>query len=629
MKHNGVTVVISLVLFSTQNYHGSVWSVAERFSNVGEYSNELLHKENRSQEITDYNTPGIANSISSKELELVHFACQNNSDCPPWAYCRNSSCACVDGHHTSRCDHNTLELSVLECNCVTYDNATGHVFAGLCIENCGNHNPSQYFRLPFNVNEINYIMCEQKWNRTGRLCGKCLPGHSPLVYSFDIKCVKCEKGKMNIWKYIFVAFGPLTVFYFFMLFFKIKATSSHLHGYLCFSQALSMPAFLRVALISVQNNPTSKLVLKIFGALYSIWNLDILKGIYPEICLDVSTLTALAIDYTLAVYPVVLTVLSYILIELHDRNYRVIVFLWKPFRCVFMLFRRNWDTRTTVIDAYATFFLLSFLKVLSVSFDLLIPSHVHNLHGGKSSYVLYYDGTIDYFGREHLPYAILAILFGLIFAVLPTALLILYPFRWFQRTLSCLRIRLDLLHAIMDSFQGCYKDGTEPGTRDCRHFAAMNLIAGFILFCLFSTTLSSVYFPAASAVLTLIVIVIVTVQPYKSNLANYNKVDTFFLGFLGLFYAMVGCGTISELKQQNFTRVIQAIIFTTGIVPLLYMSCIAIHWILSRMRRVTRLVSRVRRGYQHLGNEESLPDRVANPEQYTGENLQEPTVDIN
>lgn len=627
-KRNAVTIVITVVVL------GSVWSAAERFSDISESRNNLLHKENRKQEDTTeynvnagrFNAPGIVNSINDKEHD---FACKKDSECPPWAYCRNSSCACTDhGHHKTMCDRNTLVLSVLKCNCVTYDNATGHVFAGLCIENCENHYESQYHPLPFDVNEINYIMCKKKWNRTGRLCGKCFSGHSPLVYSFDMKCVVCEEGNKNIWKYISVAFGPLTVFYFFVLFFKIKATSSHLHGYICFSQALSMPAFLRVALISEQNNQTYKLILKIFGAMYSIWNLDILKGIYPEICLDVSPLTALAIDYTLAVYPIVLTVLSYVLIELHDRNNRVIVFIWRPFRCVFLLFRRNWDTRTTVLDAYATFFLLSFLKVLSVSFDLLVPIRVINLQNGKSSHVLYYDGTIDYFGRDHLPYAILAILFGLIFAVLPTAFLILYPFRWFQRALSCLGIRMDLLQAIMDSFQGCYKDGTEPGTRDCRQFAATNLTAGFILFSLFAMTLNSVYFPLASAALSIIVIVIIIVQPYKNNMANFNKVDTIFLGCLALFYSMVASCNISMLEQQNFRQVIHIIMIATAILPLIYMSCITTHWILSRMRKVKELVSRVRartRGYQQLGNEESLPDRVANPEQYTGEDLHEPT----
>ena len=33
-----------------------------------------------------------------------------------------------------------------------------------------------------------------------------------------------------------------------------------------------------------------------------------------------------------------------------------------------------------------------------------------------------------------------------------------------------------MLHVFMDSFQGCYKDGTEPGTRDCRWFSAVPFI---------------------------------------------------------------------------------------------------------------------------------------------------------
>ena len=113
----------------------------------------------------------------------------------------------------------------------------------------------------------------------------------------------------------------------------------------------------------------------------------------------------------IAVYPFFLTVVSYILIELHDRNFRVLVFLWKPFRCIFTLFRRNWDIRTSVIDAYATFFQLSCFKILCISCDLLIPTFVYTLGDNRSDLVLYYDGTVDYFGREHLPYAIIALAF--------------------------------------------------------------------------------------------------------------------------------------------------------------------------------------------------------------------------
>ncbi len=122
-----------------------------------------------------------------------------------------------------------------------------------------------------------------------------------------------------------------------------------------------------------------------------------------------STLTVLALDYAVAIYPLLLTVVSYILIELHARNFRLVVILWRPFRHVFTLVRRNWESKTTVIDAYATFFVLSYSKFFFVSADLIIPVRAYSITNNNSTWVLYNDATIEYFGNEHIPYAVPAI----------------------------------------------------------------------------------------------------------------------------------------------------------------------------------------------------------------------------
>ena len=371
--------------------------------------------------------------------------CKDNSDCPLWGYCNNSRCLCKENLHDNyeiKCDDDNIQLSVLSCSCATYDNETRRITEGKCIQSCGSiYNMQElYFTLPYNLSELNQFMCEDKWNRTGRLCGKCLPGHAPLAYSYDMRCVSCPEGNKNVWKYILIAFGPLTVFYFIVLGFKINATSSHLHGYLYFSQTISIPLLVRDAYL-LQSGPVEKLRFNLLIAFYSIWTLDILRSLHPDICLNVSTLTLFAMDYALALYPLLLTVLSYILIELHDRNYRVIVLPWKPFRFVFTLVRRKWNIRTTVIDAYATFFLLSFMKVLNTTVDILTPATATDLTSGNTTWVVYYDGTVDYFGTEHLPYAVLAIVLCTVLTIAPALLLTLYPFRWFQRLLSCLHLQ--------------------------------------------------------------------------------------------------------------------------------------------------------------------------------------------
>jgi len=113
--------------------------------------------------------------------------------------------------------------------------------------------------------------------------------------------------------------------------------------------------------------------------------------------------------------------------ELHDHGCKLTLWLWKPFHYFFSHFRRQWDIRTSLVDAFATLLLLSYVKMLSVSIDLLAPTIVFDIHGKPfPNMYLYYDGSTEYFGREHLPFGITACLVLLIFNIFPLLLLCLY-----------------------------------------------------------------------------------------------------------------------------------------------------------------------------------------------------------
>ena len=113
-----------------------------------------------------------------------------------------------------------------------------------------------------------------------------------------------------------------------------------------------------------------------------------------------------------------------------------IVYLQKPFYWMLSFFRKSWNIRASVIDSSATFFLLLYVKILSVSSGLLIFTSLYTI--SMAAFIaLYYDSSVTYFGREHLPYAILAT-FSLMFVIIiPTVVLVLYPFQFFQKFLSC------------------------------------------------------------------------------------------------------------------------------------------------------------------------------------------------
>ncbi len=69
-----------------------------------------------------------------------------------------------------------------------------------------------FYTLPNNTDDLNSYSCG-RMNRDSVLCGQCLPGYSPLLYSYEMKCINCTGENMtyNWIKYIAVAYIPLTL----------------------------------------------------------------------------------------------------------------------------------------------------------------------------------------------------------------------------------------------------------------------------------------------------------------------------------------------------------------------------------------------------------------------------------
>ena len=178
-----------------------------------------------------------------------------------------------------------------------------------------------------------------------------------------------------------------------------------------------------------------------------------------------STLQTLALDYAIAVYPLLLVIITYILIELHARGCRLLVWLWRPFHRCCVWFTRTMDIQSSIVKAFATFFLLSYVKLLNSTVDILLPVKIYNIHQEAVGLYVYYDASYKYFSKEHLPYAITSIVFFLTFVFCPLVLLLLYPTTCFQKCLSSCRLRNHILHTFVDTFQGCLLY-TSPSPRD-------------------------------------------------------------------------------------------------------------------------------------------------------------------
>ncbi len=524
-------------------------------------------------------------------------SCINEStSCPPWSVCnaRLDVCRCIqlsgDPVICKEVTQNRLTPYILDCNCITIDedNERQMVEVGKCDYNCArdqNNLDIVYQQLPDNMSDWNNFMCGE-FHRTGSLCGKCDTDRDyyPRVYSFDMSCMKCNNSSSNWWKYILIAYVPLTVFYLIVFFFKVDIQSSQLQGFIIYSQFLTIPALARNLLLSTRHKPVILELVKLIGALYGIWNLDFFRTYDSGICFRMSFLEVLSLDLAVAVYPLLLMLFSCFLVTLHDQNFTLLKCLFKPFKMLFSKWQSNFAIKTSTVNVFATFLFLSNTKFFSICFDMLTPVKVHQFYSPlqvNSSWRLNYDPTIKYFSQQHRWYAIIALVIAFVFIIIPLLVLLFYSTRVFHKFLSILPQRWQLfLHAFVDSLQGCYKDGTELGTRDCRWFVPMLYFCRLVLMLIYSITLNAVYFPYGTIIITVFAIVTINIDPFKSSLKHLSSSMLVFILLTASFYVSAIGAVMAEEKGDTFTSyMFYLLTVAMSSLPLIYVVIIAIHWI--------------------------------------------------
>ena len=132
------------------------------------------------------------------------------------------------------------------------------------------------------------------------------------------------------------------------------------------------------------------------------------------------------------------------------------------------------NSRSRVTIFRSTFESLAFVKGW---FQLLCSEDIHNETGELVGTVLLYDGSIAFWGPEHLLHAVITI-FVLVVLLSLCLLLILYPLCNIQRFLigrGCSARHVQYISALMEVFYGHFKDGT-GGSRDYRFLAGMHFI---------------------------------------------------------------------------------------------------------------------------------------------------------
>ena len=516
----------------------------------------------------------LFNTDHSAAEELHVQADKNNNSCPPWKY-RDSNSTCVCGNSLGDivlCEDDRSTVKILTCHCMTYSDQSDNV---ILVGNCPYLCTDSFYSIIQSQEDVR-DMCNNdiQQYREGQMCGKCIANFSPSPYSmaYAFECAECSNYKNNWLKYILIAYLPLTIFFLIVIAFRFNAMSASMNLFVLLCQIISCPAALGLFSIFVkftQNNPPDPdlnvvLVFYFLSSIYGIWNLDFFRMLYKPFCLhpNLSILHILSLDYAIAVYPLFLIFATYFLIKLHDR-FEVFQFLWKPAGWLFTQINQQWKTSTSLIEAFGTFFLLSYVKIINISFNILIPVQLYNVSGNTVGFYVYYNGSMEYFGTDHLPFAMLAIFMFVTFNLMPLLLLSLYPCQCFQSCLNCCRLNSQVLRTFMDAFQGCYK--FEP--YDCRYWSAFYLFLRIAILCIFAYTKSGYFLLVTGILLLPLTSLLVVVRPYRQNV--YNNTDVvLFLTVIQICFSSVGFSLSTfDRRYESFITIMTG---TGLIIPQIY-----------------------------------------------------------
>ena len=176
-----------------------------------------------------------------------------------------------------------------------------------------------------------------------------------------------------------------------------------------------------------------RLDMKIVFSFYHIFNLNFFQNLLAPYCVSnkLKFIHIAFLGYISAIYPILLICLTWICVELHGRNFRPLVRLWRPFHRCFVRLRRGWNTKSDIIDAFTTFFFLTYSKILYQTLLLISSKPIKNVEpSGKSflTYVSEVDQSVAYGGMYHISLAIPGIFISLIFNIIPPLFQIM-PFK--------------------------------------------------------------------------------------------------------------------------------------------------------------------------------------------------------
>ena len=500
------------------------------------------------------------------------------SRCPTGFALSDRKCAC-DAHSyvgITHCDHTEFRAYLEEGFWAGYRNNVSELVTSLCPEGFCRYNGSESnskrgVKLPcicddFSLqSELDEIMCGPA--RTGILCGNCIVGYTVYYNSPSYICKDVGLCNMGWLFYILSELVPVTILFVIVLVFNVSFTSGSINGFILFSQVLDTLYIYGSGVIKVSNSIT--FISWGYYIIYGFFGLNFFNVEPLSFCLlkNATVLDILAFKYITIVYSFIL-ILSVIMFMRHCAPWM----LGRHFKLSVI--------KNSVIHGLSTFVVVCYAQCINVSLNILLPQPLRG-RGGHSIYPrrVWFNGEIELFSREHLPYAIPALLFLLIVGIILPVLLIAYPL--VNKLLAYCgigeshgiispskRIHISKLKPFLDSFQGCFKD-------NLRFFAGLYFLyrwIGPLAYAASSVSLGA-YYAVVEAVLVVVLVVHAVAQPYV--IQWHNIVDALLLGNLVIingFTSLAYLYSIAGLTRsdENSIKIIVSIQLIFIYLPILF-----------------------------------------------------------
>ena len=492
--------------------------------------------------------------------------------CPPWFEWVNISdtscgyCACPrDVPYYIHCDERKQRSSILQASCMFYNDKEDIITASECsffLPESALKNGM--FALPSNVSELNSVMCGNLSREVKPpLCGRCTNGTGPSIYSIGIKCVPCSL--VHILYYLMLQYLPSTVIFLSVIIFRPNITSAPTATYVLFCNYAVVYAKLNFGLFA---NPKSFVTYlgKTALTLSAIWSFDALLFISPHLCISphMEEFHIPFLEFLATLFPFVLLLFTYTVIELYNKNFRLAICLWRLFRRVYVKFYRAWDPRSSLIHSFASMFFLSYAKLSYVIWEAFVWSEGVNNKGKADITLLYIDPNVPYHSTKHAVLMAFSVAVAVFIFLPPLLILVVYPTSLYRKIGHCISPKWRLrIKTYVDIFNGCFKDGTN-GTRDYRSLSGWAPLIILFFPMLLITILAIINSPHGSTFISSYVVAIflcivaffyIFLQPYKDK--NSNNLTA---GLLVLFSLLAISAIGTESQQRENAKVLMVII---------------------------------------------------------------------